>query len=400
MVINVNSMMMDGVYKKVTEEMIELRRDFHQYPELSFKEEQTSKKVAEYLRACGLKVREQVNGYGVTADLMVDEAGPMIAFRADMDALPIQEETGLPFASKIPGVMHACGHDGHTAILLGVAKLLSFQRERLKGNVRFIFQPAEEINPGGAKGMIQEGVLEGVEAIFGLHLWSELPSGTFRTCYGPMMAAADRFIIEIEGQGGHGGMPHKTIDSIVLASHLVMASQQIISRQIDPLEAGVITFGKFSSGTAFNIIANKAVLEGTVRSFLPEIRETLHKKLKELTTGFANIYGAKIHLDYQYGYPPVENHKNEVDFILETAAKVFGRNNTGIMKPNMAGEDFSYYLKEIPGAFCFVGAQVPNKPVYPHHHPRFQIDESVLPKAAQWFCQLAFDYFDRKKETR
>ncbi len=380
--------------------MIELRRDFHQYPELSFKEEQTSKKVAEYLRACGLKVREQVNGYGVTADLMVDEAGPMIAFRADMDALPIQEETGLPFASKIPGVMHACGHDGHTAILLGVAKLLSFQRERLKGNVRFIFQPAEEINPGGAKGMIQEGVLEGVEAIFGLHLWSELPSGTFRTCYGPMMAAADRFIIEIEGQGGHGGMPHKTIDSIVLASHLVMASQQIISRQIDPLEAGVITFGKFSSGTAFNIIANKAVLEGTVRSFLPEIRETLHKKLKELTTGFANIYGAKIHLDYQYGYPPVENHKNEVDFILETAAKVFGRNNTGIMKPNMAGEDFSYYLKEIPGAFCFVGAQVPNKPVYPHHHPRFQIDESVLPKAAQWFCQLAFDYFDRKKETR
>ncbi|MED3624081.1 amidohydrolase [Neobacillus thermocopriae] len=393
-------MMMDGVYKKVTEEMIELRRDFHQYPELSFEEERTSKKVAEYLRACGLKVREHVNGYGVTADLIVDEAEPMIAFRADMDALPIQEETGLPFASQIPGVMHACGHDGHTAILLGVAKLLSFQKERLKGNVRFIFQPAEEINPGGAKGMIQEGVLEGVEAIFGLHLWSELPSGTFRTCYGPMMAAADRFIIEIEGKGGHGGMPHKTIDSIVLASHLVMASQQIISRQIDPLEAGVITFGKFSSGTAFNIIANKAVLEGTVRSFLPEIRETLYKKLEELTTGFANMYGAKIHLDYQYGYPPVENHKKEVDFILETAAKVFGRNNTGIMKPNMAGEDFSYYLKEIPGAFCFVGAQVPNKPVYPHHHPRFQIDESVLPKAAQWFCQLAFDYFDRKKEMK
>ncbi|MFH7818053.1 M20 family metallopeptidase [Neobacillus thermocopriae] len=393
-------MMMDGVYKKVTEEMIELRRDFHQYPELSFEEERTSKKVAEYLRACGLKVREHVNGYGVTADLIVDEAEPMIAFRADMDALPIQEETDLPFASQIPGVMHACGHDGHTAILLGVAKLLSFQKERLKGNVRFIFQPAEEINPGGAKGMIQEGVLEGVEAIFGLHLWSELPSGTFRTCYGPMMAAADRFIIEIEGKGGHGGMPHKTIDSIVLASHLVMASQQIISRQIDPLEAGVITFGKFSSGTAFNIIANKAVLEGTVRSFLPEIRETLYKKLEELTTGFANMYGAKIHLDYQYGYPPVENHKNEVDFILETAAKVFGRNNTGIMKPNMAGEDFSYYLKEIPGAFCFVGAQVPNKPVYPHHHPRFQIDESVLPKAAQWFCQLAFDYFDRKKELK
>jgi amidohydrolase len=378
--------------KSVAEQIIELRRDFHQHPELSFEEKRTSKIVTEFLKSCGLRVKENVNGYGVVADLIGAEKGPTIAFRADMDALPIQEETGLPFASEIPGVMHACGHDGHTAILMGAAKLLSSQKEKLKGNVRFIFQPAEEVNPGGAIGMIQEGVLNGVDAVFGLHLWSELPSGTFRTCYGPMMAATDRFIIDIEGKGGHGGMPHKTIDSIVLASQLVMSSQSIISRNIDPLESGVITFGKLNSGSAFNIIANNASLEGTTRSFTPEVRETLQKKLEELTDGLAKIYGAKIKIDYQSGYPAVVNHEREVDVILDAARGVFGPENTGIMKPNMVGEDFSYYLKEIPGAFCFVGAGDPNKPMYPHHHPRFQIDEGVLPLAAEWFCRLAMKY--------
>jgi amidohydrolase len=378
--------------KSVAEQIIELRRDFHQHPELSFEEKRTSKIVTEFLKSCGLRVKENVNVYGVVADLIGAEKGPTIAFRADMDALPIQEETGLPFASEIPGVMHACGHDGHTAILMGAAKLLSSQKEKLKGNVRFIFQPAEEVNPGGAIGMIQEGVLNGVDAVFGLHLWSELPSGTFRTCYGPMMAATDRFIIDIEGKGGHGGMPHKTIDSIVLASQLVMSSQSIISRNIDPLESGVITFGKLNSGSAFNIIANNASLEGTTRSFTPEVRETLQKKLEELTDGLAKIYGAKIKIDYQSGYPAVVNHEREVDVILDAARGVFGPENTGIMKPNMVGEDFSYYLKEIPGAFCFVGAGDPNKPMYPHHHPRFQIDEGVLPLAAEWFCRLAMKY--------
>lgn len=378
--------------KSVAEQIIEWRRDFHRHPELSFEEKRTSKIVAQVLKSCGLHVKENVNGYGVVADLIGAGKGPTIALRADMDALPIQEETGLPFASEVPGVMHACGHDGHTSILMGAAKTLALQKDKLKGNVRFIFQPAEETNPGGAYGMIREGVLNGVDAIFGLHLWSELPSGTFRTCYGPMMAATDRFHIEIEGKGGHGGIPHKTIDSIVLASHLVMSSQQIISRNIDPLEAGVITFGEFKSGTAFNIIANKAVLKGTTRSFTPEVRETLQKKLEELTDGLAKIYGATIRIDYQRGYPPVVNHKREVDVILDVAKEVFGPENTGVMKPNMVGEDFAYYLKEIPGAFCFVGAGDPNKPVYPHHHPRFQIDESVLPLAAEWFCRLVMKY--------
>ncbi|WP_040209051.1 M20 metallopeptidase family protein [Neobacillus jeddahensis] len=382
--------------KSITEEIIELRRDFHKHPELSFEEKRTSKIVAQYLRNCGLHVQENVNGYGVVADLVGARNGPAIAFRADMDALPIQEETGLPFASVVPGVMHACGHDGHIAILMGAAKLLSLQKEKLSGTVRFIFQPAEEVNPGGAMGMIQAGVLNNIEAIFGLHLWSELPSGTFRTSLGPMMAATDRFTIEIEGQGGHGGMPHKTIDSIVLASHLVMSAQHIISRSIDPIESGVLTFGELKSGTAFNIIANHAMLEGTTRSFTPEVRNTLQLKLEELTNGLAKIYGAAIKLDFKRGYPAVVNHEREAKVLLSVAEEVFGSENIGLMRPNMVGEDFAYYLKEIPGAFCFVGAGDPNKPQYPHHHPRFQIDERVFPKAANWFCQLALNYVSNK----
>jgi amidohydrolase len=378
--------------KNLSEEIIEWRRDFHKHPELSFEEKRTSKIVAEFLKGCGLHVKENVNGYGVVADLKGVDKEPTIALRADMDALAVQEETGLPFASEVPNVMHACGHDGHTAILMGAAKILSSQKDKLRGNVRFIFQPAEELNPGGAIGMVQEGVLNDVEAVFGLHLWSELPSGTFRTCYGPMMAATDRFKIEIEGKGGHGGMPHKTIDPIVIASQLVMSSQQIISRNVDPLESGVITFGELKSGTAFNIIANKAVLDGTARSFTLEVRDTLQKKLEELTDGLAKIYGATIKIDYKRGYPTVVNHEKEADVMLDVARGVFGRENTGIMKPNMVGEDFAYYLKEIPGAFCFVGAGDPNKPMYPHHHPRFQIDESVLPFGAEWFYRLAMKY--------
>ncbi|MGO4889259.1 M20 family metallopeptidase [Anaerobacillus sp. MEB173] len=385
--------------KSLAEEIIEWRRDFHKHPELSFEESRTSKIVADFLRSIGLDVKERVNGNGVVADLKTIENGPTIAFRADMDALPIQEETGLPFASQVPGVMHACGHDGHTAILMGAAKRLSLQRNHLGGNVRFIFQPAEEVSPGGALGMIEEGVLEGVDAIFGLHLWSELPSGTFQTSYGPMMAATDSFSIEINGKGGHGGMPHNTIDSIVIASHLIMASQQIISRNIDPLESGVITFGKMNSGTAFNIIANQAVLEGTARSFSPGVRNILQTKLETLTKGLENIYGADINVNYQRGYPAVVNHKTEAEIILDVARDVFGPENTGIMKPNMVGEDFAYYLKEIPGAFCFIGAGDTNKPIYPHHHPRFQIDETVLPMAAEWFYQLALKYFGTSSST-
>lgn len=378
--------------EKIAKEIVAWRRDFHKYPELSFQEKRTSKIVAEHLKRCGLNVKENVNGYGIVGDLQGGKDGPTIAFRADMDALPIQEKTELSFSSAVPGVMHACGHDGHTAILMGVAEMLSSLKNKLNGNVRFIFQPAEEVNPGGAIGMIEEGVLNGVDAVFGMHLWSEFPSGTFYTTYGPMMAATDAFGIEIEGKGGHGAMPHKAIDSIVIASQLVVSAQQIISRSIDPLESGVLSFGEFKSGTAFNVIANKAFLNGTVRSFSEEIRHTLYTKLDALTTGLGKIHGATITLDYQRGYPAVINHREEAGIALDAAKEVFGSEKIGIMKPVMVGEDFSYYLKDTPGAFCFIGAGDLNKYMFAHHHPCFKIDENVMSRAAEWFCRLAMKY--------
>jgi amidohydrolase len=378
--------------QQIEKEMIAWRRDFHQHPELSFHESRTAKVISNFLRQYGLEVREAVHGYGVMGDLKGPTPGPVIAFRADMDALPIQEETGLAFASKVPGVMHACGHDGHMAALMGAAQVLSSMREHIKGTIRFIFQPAEELTPGGALGLIEAGVLEGVDAIFGVHLWSELPTGTFYTTLGPMMAASDKFKIEISGQGGHGAMPHKTVDTLLVASHLVMAAQHIVSRQVNPIESGVLSFGVSRSGTAFNVIPDKAELEGTARSFSPEVRDLLQHRLEETAKSIGGLYGAKIEIQYERGYPAVINHEKEARISLEEAEKVFGRNQIGFMPPNMAGEDFSYYLQKIPGAFCFIGAEDPSQSVYPHHHPRFQIDEKSITLAADWFCHIAARY--------
>ncbi|UFJ39357.1 amidohydrolase [Brevibacillus humidisoli] len=378
--------------QSLTGEIVKWRREFHRHPELSYAESRTASVVAGMLRQFGLDVREGVNGYGVVADLVGKIPGKTVALRADMDALAIVEETGLPYASEVPGIMHACGHDGHMAALLGAAQILSGMRDRLRGSVRFIFQPAEEIPPGGAIGMIEAGALDGVDVIFGLHLWSEFPVGTFYTTQGPMMAAADLFTVTISGKGGHGGLPHKTVDSLVIASHLVMASQHIVSRQVNPLDSGVVTFGLLQSGSAFNVIADKAVLKGTVRSFDPVVRDLLQGRLEQTAASIAQMYGARIDMDYVRGYPAVINHEREARAAMQEAEPVFGAQHVGIMQPNMAGEDFAYYLQKVPGAFCFVGAGLPEGPVYPHHHPRFVIDERALPLATEWLCRMALRY--------
>jgi amidohydrolase len=381
--------MLKDTCHKIKQEIIEWRRDFHRHPELSFQEQRTAKVIADFLKASHLEVKENVNGYGVVADLVGANDGPMIAFRADMDALPIQEEVSSSYSSIVANVMHACGHDGHMASLMGAVRVLSENREKVKGTIRFIFQPAEELTPGGAKGMIEEGVLDGVEAIYGLHLWSELPTGQFRTTYGPMMAASDKFEIRISGKGGHGGMPHKTVDALLVASEIVTSAQHIVSRNVDPLDSGVVSFGKIYSGDAFNVIANKATLEGTVRSLAPEVRDLLENRLKETAEHVASLYGAKSEILYQRGYPALINDEKEAAFIMDAAVEVFGQENVRIMKPNMAGEDFAYYLKEIPGAFCFVGAGNQNEEIYPHHHPQFSLDENALPLATELICRIA-----------
>lgn len=376
----------------LAEQIIQWRRDFHKHPELSFQEKRTREVIASFLRDCGLEVREQRAGYGVIGELRGAKPGPTIAFRADMDALPIQEETGLSFSSQVPGVMHACGHDAHMAVLMGAVRILSGMRDKMKGNVRFIFQPAEELSPGGAQGMIKEGALDGVAAIFGIHIWSEFPVGTFHTVSGPIMAAADEFKIVINGKGGHGALPHQTIDSILVASHLMMAAQHIVSRQLNPLESGVISFGFIHAGEAYNVIAHKATLGGTIRSFTEETRNLLTERLRHTATSIAQLYGADIHLEVERGYPPVVNHEQETLLALDIAKQVFGEEKINIMQPMMAAEDFSYYLEQVPGAFCFVGAGEIDKPKYPHHHPRFTIDERALPLATEWFCRMAKAY--------
>jgi amidohydrolase len=378
--------------RQVEQQMIAWRRDFHQHPELSFQERRTAEIVARVLRNLGCHVRENVNGYGVIGDLTGAHPGPVIALRADMDALPIAEETGLPYASKHPGVMHACAHDGHMSALLGAAAVLSAVRQEIRGTVRFIFQPAEETLPGGAKGMIEQGALEQVSAIYGMHLWSELPLGTFRTTLGPMMAAVDNFTIDIFGKGGHGGMPHRTVDALLAASHVVMASQHIVSRQMDPVESGVITFGKIEAGTTHNVVADKASLIGTMRSFSPEVRELLQRRITETARQVAALYGAEAAVNIEEGYPAVVNHAREAEIALEEARHVFSPGQAGLMAPNMASEDFAYYLQHVPGAFCFIGAGDPERTVYPHHHPRFHIHESSLALAAEWFCRIALRY--------
>ncbi|WP_044748524.1 M20 metallopeptidase family protein [Bacillus alveayuensis] len=384
--------MFKSAIEEIEDKIISWRRDFHQHPELSFQESRTSKVIAAFMKECGLKVYKQKNGFGIIGDLVGAEKGRKIAFRADMDAVPIQEETDLPYASKHSGVMHACGHDGHMASLMGAIKILSSMKDKIKGTIRFIFQPAEEVTPGGAKGLIEEGVLRGVDAIYGVHLWSEYAIGTFYTTFGPMMAASDKFKIIIHGKGGHGAMPHKTIDPILIASHVVMATQHVISRYIDPIESGVISFGKLHSGTAFNVIADKAELEGTVRSFSPEVRDFLQQQLEHTALNIGQLYGAQIDVLYERGYPAVVNHEKEAQLALQVAENVFGKDAIGIMPPNMAGEDFAYYLEKVPGAFCFIGAGDTRKIVYPHHHPKFEIDERALKLATEWFCQMAYQY--------
>ena len=283
----------------IKENLINWRRDFHQYPELSFEEYLTSEKIGDYLKSMGLNPKMKVGKTGVIADISWG-SGPTIALRADMDALPIQEKSGLEYSSKHKGVMHACGHDAHMAILLGVAKILSNYKKNLNGTVRFIFQPAEE-GMGGARYMIKDGCLENIEEIYGLHVWNYQKIGEVGVKSGPVMAAADMFYIDIEGIGGHGAAPQGTVDSIVVASHLVQAFQTIVSRNTNPLDSAVVTVGKINGGNNFNVIADKVSIEGTARSYTEQNRVMIKDKMKQIIKGVSETYGAKINFKYSGG---------------------------------------------------------------------------------------------------
>ncbi|WP_028781968.1 M20 metallopeptidase family protein [Thalassobacillus devorans] len=376
------------------EEMVEIRRYLHQYPEVSFKEEKTAKYIANTYEQLGIPYQTQVGGNGVIARLEGGKPGKTVALRADFDALPIQEENDVPYKSKNDGAMHACGHDGHTATLLTLARILSDYQKDLTGTVVFLHQHAEEYAPGGAKPIIETGALEDVDAVFGTHLWATTPLGTIETAKGPFMAGADRFEIIIKGKGGHGAQPHLTKDALVIGSQLVTSLQQIVSRRLDPLKTAVVTVAQFESGTAFNVIADTAKLTGTVRTFDAEVQDTIIKEMEKIIKSSCLSYDADYQFDYYKGYPPVINHADEAELILKHAPEADETLTARETAPSMAGEDFAYYLQEKPGAFYFTGARIEGH-AYPHHHPKFDIDERALPHAAKTLLQAYRSYQEK-----
>ena len=363
--------------KEIEKMIIDWRRDFHQFPELSFQEHRTGDVIADELRSMGLEPKVKVGKTGVTADLKFGN-GPVIGLRADMDALPIQETSGLPFSSQNDGVMHACGHDGHMAMLLGAAKALTQKDNQYNGTVRFIFQPAEE-GEGGARYMIEDGCLEGIDEIYGIHVWNYQPVGEVGVKDGPVLAAADMFDIKIKGIGGHGAAPQGTVDSVVVASYLVQALQTIVSRNTNPLESTVISIGKINGGNNFNIIADEVSLSGTARAYSEENRNLIKTRMEEIIKGVEKTYNANITFDYKDGYPPTINHVGPTQKVLKAAEKVVG-DKASMPYLSMGGEDFAYYLKEKPGCFFFVGSAPNEQELFetPHHCSHFTMDERAL----------------------
>ena len=355
------------------------RRWFHAHPELTASEEQTARRVAGILREIGLEPVERVGGmWGVTADLRVGDR-PFVALRADMDALPVQEETGCEFASRNGGVMHACGHDAHMAMLLGAAKILAANRERLIRSVRFIFQPHEEHAPGGAPTMIAAGVLRDVEEIFGLHVWTPLKAGQLGTRVGSLMASGDIFDVTIRGKGGHAAMPDQCVDPIVAGADFVQALQTVVSRNVPMHEPAVVSVGQFQAGTTANVIPERARIRGTIRTFNPAIRELTRIRVREMAEAVAATHGARAEFKLLPGYPVLVNHAEATEH-LRAAAMAAGLGPEGIVElpPLGVGEDFAYYCEQVPGAFAFLGAGGGEETSYPHHHPKFAIEESVL----------------------
>ena len=370
------------------EKIVALRRDIHREPELGFGTEKTAEKVLAAIEGLPLEIQTGVAENGVVATLEGDGDGPTVALRADMDALPIHEETGLPFASESDGKMHACGHDGHTSMLVGAAHALCGMRDRLNGTVKLVFQPAEE-REGGGRVMVEEGVAEGIDSIFALHLWPGLPFGTAATKGGPIMAAADAFEMEVRGSGGHGAMPHLTADTIAITAQIVTALQTLVSREVDPVEPAVLTIGQVSSGQAFNIIPETAFLGGTVRTLNADLRRRMPERIEELARSVARGMRGDIDLDYEFSYPVTNNDHEAARRALGVIGDLFGEDHTlELPNPAMGGEDFSFFLEKVPGAFVWLGV---GEDVSGLHTPRFAFDEEILPRGAALLTALALD---------
>lgn len=400
--------LLDRLYEELASaegEIVGWRRHLHRHPEVSFAERRTPAFVADKLREFGIETRTGVGwrreldlaedgadglpGGGVLGYIRGGRPGPTLALRADFDALPIQDEKDAPYRSTADGAMHACGHDGHTAVLLGVARVLQAHSLELAGNVVLLFQHAEEKPPGGARFMIEDGCLDGVDEVYGIHLSSEIPLGLAGLRAGPAMAAVDAFKIKVVGKGGHGARPHDTVDALVIGSQIVGGLQQIVSRRVNPLASAVVSVGVFRAGTAFNVIAGVAEIEGTVRTFDPSLRAKIEADVRAIASGISTAGGARAEIEYANGYPPLVNDPNKTETARRAIAEALGKEAFIALEPVMGAEDFAYYLERRPGAFIHVGARnADERTQFPHHHPRFDIDERALLHAGKLFLAL------------
>lgn len=359
-------------------DLTEWRRYLHAHPEISFQEFETTEWIARKMEEWGIPYTRPTPT-GLVGVIEGKRPGKTIALRADIDALPIPEANEFAFKSTRPGTMHACGHDGHTAILLGLSQFFSQNRD-FAGRIKLLFQPAEELPPGGAKAFVEAGVLDNVDSCIGLHLISEIPTGSASICAGPMMANADGFRAKINGRGGHGASPHQTIDAVMVACNAVVNLQTVVARKVDPTKPAVVTVGSIHAGTTFNVIADTAEIQGTVRSFHAEVRQQLHDEIKRTLESTCAMYGATVELNYTWGYPAVLNDAGITDVLRTAGQETLGDGKVLEQSPIMGGEDFAYYTQKVPAAFMFVGCR--NADVgsnWEHHHPRFTVDEASLP---------------------
>lgn len=370
--------------------VIKWRRDLHRIPETAFQEKQTSAYVANYLNVLNLEVQTGIAQHGVIGLMKTGRPGPTLLIRADMDALPLKEDTGLNFASENEGVMHACGHDAHMAMVLGAATVINKIINRINGNIKFLFQPAEE-GPGGAKPMIEAGAMDNprVDYSVGCHVQPNIPEGSIGARPGPFMAAMDRFDIVIKGRGGHAAMPHQCIDALEVGVQVVNALQRIVSRHMNPFEPTVVTVGTFNSGTAYNIIPAKAEISGTTRTFNKEIWQTWKPRLEKVVRGVCESMGADFEMKYSKGYPSIINDESMAELVNRCAEKVVGKDYIVVPEKTMGGEDFGFYLEKSKGCFFSIG--VGRDGSVPLHNPKFDLNEEVLLLGIETYCHIALE---------
>jgi amidohydrolase len=372
------------------ERVVEIRRDLHRIPEPAYTEKKTSAYVAEKLSELGLEPTTGLAEHGMAALLETGRPGKTLLIRADMDALPVTENTGLPFASEHEGAMHACGHDAHMAMALGAAMAISEIKDRLSGNVKFVFQPAEE-GPGGAKPMIEQGVMENpqVDYSLGCHLWPAIPAGSLGVKAGRLMAAMDRFDITIKGRGCHGAMPQLGVDALEVGTRVVQALQRIVSREMNPLSPTVVTVGRFQAGSTFNVIPGEATMCGTTRTFDREVWDSWDERLDKILAGICGACGAEYELDFQRGYPPLLNDPELAEITAGAAAETVGAENVVEPEPTMGGEDMAFFLEKSKGCYVFVGAGFEG--CAPLHNPAFTFDEKIMAGGVELYCRMALE---------